>query len=382
MKWFHHECAAKHDPKLQTLGDEFGAEGLGIYWGLLEEIGQHSDTFHLKVTGISRETDTNFDALTQTSGTLTQSSERLMINCFSSELDLKRIPQLSVRLLAKNLFTSPHKLIKVLDVLAKIGLFDSAKWLKYNVLYSPSFEQRADDYTRRLQRRSVSPDKVGKGTDNVRTNPALSGVEESKHSTNTVRTDSGQTSDIVLSKTDFVRPDTEQTMNRREEDQNSIHACMPDGYVDNSCYQNSAVEDSDFLIVPTSEQFEFYRQKLLSELVAWNDGRRNKFIWHPTPEELRKIFFSGSEQHKLTLCYQAYNLNHETINYPELVLRAVRLMLRSSERKRIQNPIGWLWSCLHGTGDGTTPWVQLLSADEEDSVSHYVRDLSRSRHPP
>ena len=40
MKWFHQECAAKHDPKLQTLGASHGAEGLGIFWGLLEEIGQ------------------------------------------------------------------------------------------------------------------------------------------------------------------------------------------------------------------------------------------------------------------------------------------------------------------------------------------------------
>ena len=54
MKWFHHECAARYDSKLQILGSEHGAEGIGIYWGLLEEIGQHSDTFHLKVIGVER----------------------------------------------------------------------------------------------------------------------------------------------------------------------------------------------------------------------------------------------------------------------------------------------------------------------------------------
>jgi len=48
MKWFHHECAARYDPKLQILGSQYGSEGIGIYWGLLEEIGQHSDTFNLK----------------------------------------------------------------------------------------------------------------------------------------------------------------------------------------------------------------------------------------------------------------------------------------------------------------------------------------------
>ncbi len=99
---------------------------------------------------------------------------------------------------------------------------------------------------------------------------------------------------------------------------------------------------------------------------------------------MKKLFYSGNERHKLSLCYQAYNLNHETINYPELVLRAARLMLRSSEKKRIQNPTGWLWSCLHGNGDGTTPWVQLLTSDEENSVGNHLSRVisSRSGHPP
>ncbi len=57
MKWFHHECAARYDSKLQILGSHYGAEGIGIYWGLLEEIGQHSDTFHLKVIGVNEEID-------------------------------------------------------------------------------------------------------------------------------------------------------------------------------------------------------------------------------------------------------------------------------------------------------------------------------------
>ena len=60
MKWFHHECAARYDPKLQILGSQYGSEGIGIYWGLLEEIGQHSDTFNLKVTGVNEEIDQKY----------------------------------------------------------------------------------------------------------------------------------------------------------------------------------------------------------------------------------------------------------------------------------------------------------------------------------
>ena len=67
MKWFHHECAARYDSKLQILGSHYGAEGIGIYWGLLEEIGQHSDTFHLKVVGVNEEIDQTFSKLLQNS---------------------------------------------------------------------------------------------------------------------------------------------------------------------------------------------------------------------------------------------------------------------------------------------------------------------------
>ena len=67
MKWFHHECAARYDSKLQILGSLYGAEGIGIYWGLLEEIGQHSDTFHLKVIGFDEKIDKTFSEIIQTS---------------------------------------------------------------------------------------------------------------------------------------------------------------------------------------------------------------------------------------------------------------------------------------------------------------------------
>jgi hypothetical protein len=87
MKWFHHECAARHQPKLQILGSTHGAEGLGIFWGLLEEIGQHSDTFHLKVMQISEESDQTFLNLLQT-------SERSADNFPATYFDLTEIPRL------------------------------------------------------------------------------------------------------------------------------------------------------------------------------------------------------------------------------------------------------------------------------------------------
>lgn len=97
----------------------------------------------------------------------------------------------------------------------------------------------------------------------------------------------------------------------------------------------------------------------------WNETRSQRFEWQPTDAELKKLFFGGQRRHKINLCYQAINVQGGEVKYAELVLRAIRLMLRASERQRITNPFGWVWSCLHGNGDGTTPWVALLTRDEE-----------------
>jgi hypothetical protein len=119
-----------------------------------------------------------------------------------------------------------------------------------------------------------------------------------------------------------------------------------------------------------------------SALSDWNDGRSNKFDWNPTEPELRRLFLGGDPVHKQTLCYNAYNLLGEKTLYAELVLRAVRLMLNASEKTRITNPFGWMWTCLHGNGDGTHPWVQLLTADEETSLESRLRQRVRDNHPP
>lgn len=138
MRWFKHDSTARHDPKLQMLGSMHGAEALGIFWGLLEEIGQHSDTFHLKVLGISGDADKSF-------ANLVENVEQSAGDAFGSNTDVNKVPRLPVKILAKNLFTSSKKLTSVIETCVDIGLFDSLKWLTFNVLYSPSFEQRADD---------------------------------------------------------------------------------------------------------------------------------------------------------------------------------------------------------------------------------------------
>lgn len=362
MKWFHHECAARHDPKLQMLGSTHGAEGIGIFWGLLEGIGQHSDTFHLKVLGISGDADKSF-------ANLVENVEQSESDPLGNRIDINKVPRLPVKILAKNLFTSSRKLTSVIETCVDIGLFDSLKWLTFNVLYSPSFEQRADDYTRRLQRKSES----------VRTN---SEQASEKH-----RIESEQRSDTVRRNSDKVPLETEaeqiqkEIRSRTEKDMlvkdasekiklsTALEAHEPLAQTENYEF----LKDEPYLIELSEEGFQEYSRAFRLMLANWNDGRPNKFEWSPTESELRKLFFGGEQEHKVTMCYHAYKLLGEKVHYPELVLRAFKLMLKSSERTRIANPLGWLWTCLHGNGDGATPWVQLMTAEEEESIESLLR---------
>ena len=280
MKWFHHECAARHDPKLQVLGSTHGAQGIGIYWGLLEEIGQHSDTFHLKLLGINLEADQNFSDFLRYPQSISE-------NPFGQSPPITSFPRLPVKILSKNLFTSTKKIQAVIAFCVEAGLFDARKWLEFNVLYSPSFEHRADDYTRRTKR----------GTNNVRTNHVLSGSEGSEHSsdnvrtlsehsTNTLRTISEVTTDNVRLETD-TETEGEEKKNRNRTEEKMSFKNTPSVYKSKS----SGTNDEIYLIEPGTEVFEEYLLKFHSTLQKWNrDNPTQGVDWHPTTGELKKLF--------------------------------------------------------------------------------------------
>ncbi|MGB2867274.1 MAG: DUF4373 domain-containing protein [Bacteroidota bacterium] len=365
MKWFHHECAARHDPKLQILGSTHGAEGLGIYWGLLEEIGQHSDTFHLKVLGLYTEADKSF-------ANLVENIEQSPTTPLGPNIDINKIPRLPMKILAKNLFTAPKTLTAVIATCVEIGLFDSQKWLAFNVLYSPSFEQRADDYTRRVQRKTGS----------VRTN---SDQSPEHHRTYTGHNSDNHRTIAANLPADKETEQTEKEIERRTDEEllvsNTLHnnelSTGSNGHGDER-EEYELLKQEPYLIELSDEGFRNYCGTFRSQLSNWNDDRPNKFEWIPSDSELHKLFFGGDQQHKLTMCYNAYKLLGEKIHYPELVLRALSLMLRASEKTRIANPFGWMWSCLHGNGDGTTPWAQLLTAEEESNIGSSLRHRIRA----
>jgi hypothetical protein len=358
MKWFHHECAARYDSKLQILGSHFGAEGIGIYWGLLEEIGQHSDTFHLKVIGVNEEIDRTFSKILKSS---TESQQ----NYFMIPSRTTNIPILPIKILSRNLFASPKRVIQVIQTAAEIGLFDLQKWSEFNVLYSQSFEQRADDYTRRLQRT----------TNKMRT--------DSEPSTDNVRTQSEETPNALQSKSDKVHPETEAKAETKldKELETDMHARdKSDSKKNEITYEQ--LKSEPYLVELDETGFQEYCQTFRKKIVKWNEEHRNKFNWNPADDELHKIFLGGTHDRKVSMCYDAYKILHEKIHYPELVLRALQLMLKASEKTRIANPFGWLWTCLHGNGDGTTPWVQLLTAAEESNIGNILRKRTTTSHPP
>jgi len=360
MKWFHHECAARHDPKLQMLGASHGAEGIGIYWGLLEEIGQHSDTFHLKIIGISPDIDKNF-------------SNKMSDPKFLSGVP-QSIPRLPLKILSKNLFTSPKKLINVIELCVEIGLFDANKWSNYNLLYSPSFEHRADDYTRRVRR--INSIHTDEGKNKVCTH--------SEYNSNNQCISSEETTDTVRTKFDKVLIETETDKKNRIRTEKNMQVTNS-SHVDNSAVSSNSFEidsseeksskiNSLYLIEPNDEVFEKYILRFHSIIQKWNkDNPAHTLEWQPSITELKKLFYAGEYKHKLSMCFHAYKLLGEKINYPELVIRALRLMLETNTKAKIENPFGWMWSCLHGNGKGTKPWVQFMTAEEEHVVSDNYR---------
>ena len=110
-----------------------------------------------------------------------------------------------------------------------------------------------------------------------------------------------------------------------------------------------------------------YCAKLRTMVNEWNESHTAHFVWFPRRSELEKLFRGGDPLHRRQLCYEAINLLGEHVTYADVVLRAVGLMLKAGQRARIVNPLGWLWSCLHGNGEGGAPWVQLVTREEEQA---------------
>ena len=396
MKWFHHECSARHDPKLHLFLRAFGAEGWGVYWGLLEQIGHHSDTFHLKVTGVSAESDQAYvDVFLREEGATLS----------PQVLDGADIPIIELGILARLLFSTREKLLRVVGKLVELGVFDQGKWHKYGLLYSPSFERRADDYTRRRRRlaeQARTPFQDPR--DNARTHsedsPEIVGHEpeqpqqqddqlpenvltHAEHTPANVKHNSESIRERADTSPRNVGPEQEETEKKRkkqkEKESRRENLCsVPAAFELSTVYPRPPVRESrdDAALIPSAEYFTEMCAEFREIIREWNDQEKSSIDWTPTRDELKKLFYGGDAAHKLRVCREASNLTGGKPDFPGLVIRALNLMLEASKKQRIQNPFGWVWSCLHGSPEGMSPWVHLLTAPEE------ARRISAPRSPP
>lgn len=137
MKWFKHETDAHTNLKLQSVVENFGDKGveaLGYFWSLLEIVGHQGENFRLK-------------------------REKNWKNQLKKFLGMDTTQQETY-----------------LKFFAKKNLIDK-KALRIGDLYIPKLEERQDEYTEKLRRKSrQSPDNVPleqKRTEENRRNPSL-----------------------------------------------------------------------------------------------------------------------------------------------------------------------------------------------------------------
>jgi hypothetical protein len=316
MKWFQHDCSARHDHRIRTLGRGLRAEGVGIYWGLLEEIGRDSETFHLKVVGHSPEADRAFESMRADRSASAGGP-------FGSAADLGRIPEYSFRILAADLFTTPGRLAKAIAAAVAAGLFDPDKWASCNVLYSPGLARRADNYCRRQRKRTEHLlTFCGVNTDTVRSVSDMPPLQQQDR--------------------------TEEKDLKKQTTPPALHRMCTDRRVDEPGERFSAAADGDY---------DLHRRAFRRMITTYNQTAKKPLGWMPDERELDKLFLGGDPRHRRTLCLEASQRSGKETHYNDLVLRALRELLRSHQTVTVNNPAGWLWSCLNGTEEGSSAWI-------------------------
>ena len=118
MKWFKHDTDASDDIKVRRLEEEYGNDGYVVFFKTLEIIGKEGTKYRL---------------------------------------NLEKYPK---KWVSSRCHISEEKLSEILEFMSKISLI-CPKSLKNNMLYVPKFRERADEYTKRLRRKSEQD------TDNV-----------------------------------------------------------------------------------------------------------------------------------------------------------------------------------------------------------------------
>lgn len=119
MKWFKHESDAQSNIKLQAVIDRYGLAAYGYYWACLELVANQGEQYRIK-------------------------REKRW------EIHLKKILNIEI-----------DEQKKYLSMFARKNLIDKDS-LKKGELYIPKLEERCDEYTEKVKRKSrQAPDNVG-----------------------------------------------------------------------------------------------------------------------------------------------------------------------------------------------------------------------------
>ena len=307
MKWFKHSIHARSEHGTEDILRCYGPAGIGVYWCLLEMLARDAERFRLRIAGVSAEADERFEQARRGPGREPPADHLYRID-----------------LLARTLNTDAELVLAVVSLGVSEGLFDQELWEGYSVLYSPAFCTQADEYTRRLLRSRQQPGSPDPSAETLRTTP------ESLRTT-------------AVQVTEEERREEESGREEREKQQ-------PPSRGGQHCTESP--DDADRLLLR------------LTMLVAdWNRKNRRAFELKLTRTALLRLM-GGDPVWRQRVCYESMNLTHGGTTFPDVLLRAVWLMLEASRQKPIGDQFAWLWSCVHGTRD-SPPWVHRPTAAEE-----------------
>ena len=326
MKWFRHDSTLIYDPAYRSLGDKLGAEGLGIYLGVVAYIACHCEEFQVKILDAQerspKESEDN-----------SKESTKIREDIGGNDKDSHRIPRVHLKDLGKILFATRKKLLRTIEVCVNIGLFDRSKWRDSAILCSPRLAADHEQYTKRQEKNR-----------------------------NRVRTVSGHTPEKVALQ-EQVQEQEDIQEQKQVQEQKDLAVMLKSALN----VEKLSTSDSQDTLVPrvSDDEIKAFRRLVVEDIREWNHEGTEIFDWTPTELEVCRLLRGGDREHKLWLCYQSMNLLGGDSSYPQVVRRAVGMMLQASLKKRITNPYGWLWTCLHGNAGGTSPWVQLATLEEE-----------------
>lgn len=110
MKWFKHDTDARNDLKIKLLKKEFGAEGYGVYFQLIEVIGEYIERDNLDEWGFVEPIHT-IETLADESGVTPDKLRAILIFCNKIGLLEKRDGRLYCKKVEKRLDEYMQKLI-------------------------------------------------------------------------------------------------------------------------------------------------------------------------------------------------------------------------------------------------------------------------------